>query len=78
MQRVPALGPPTLGDTTAVEHDMVSAGLGEQPAYGETGVAGADHDGVDGVHDDPLERAAGRSLRWVRPARAGMWSAVSR
>ncbi len=57
---------------------MVAAGLGEQPAYGETGMAGADHDGVNGVHDDPLDaRPAGVRDR-VRPARAGVWSAVSR
>jgi hypothetical protein len=57
---------------------VIEADVGEQPAYGEPGVAGADDDGVDGVHGDPLDARAGRSPQWVRPARVGVWSAVSR
>ena len=46
---------------------MLAAGLGEQSAHRQSGVAGADDDGVDGVqgrHDDPS--GAG-------PATTGVW-----
>ena len=33
---------------------MLAAGLGEQPAHGQAGVAGAQDDSVDAVHDDPV------------------------
>ena len=33
----------------AFEDDVLAAGPGEKPADGESGVAGSDHDGVDGL-----------------------------
>ena len=70
MKRVPTLRTPPLGDPPAVEHDVLAARLGEQPAHGETGVPGADHDGVDRVHDDPFGALSmsGRFLSTHGPA----------
>ena len=44
-QRVPALGPPRVGDLAALEHHVVDRALGEAAAHRQPGVAGADDDG---------------------------------
>ena len=71
-QRLPAMAPPTLGDAAALEHDVVDVGVGEAAAHGETGLAGADHEGVGGGHWGLLagvRPAAGRTGRVTRSSR---------
>ena len=49
-ERVPALGPPRVGDLAALEHHVVDGALGEAPAHRQAGMAGADDDGGRGAH----------------------------
>ncbi len=49
-QGVPALAAPALGDSAALEHDVVDAPVAEAAAGGEAGLAGADDDGVGDGH----------------------------
>ena len=49
-ERLPPMAPPALGDTAPLEHDVVDVGVGQAAARGETGLAGADHEGVGGGH----------------------------
>ena len=60
-QRVPPLAAPPLGDPAALEHDVLEPAVGQGAAHGETGLAGADDDGVDAAHDEPLFRKAKRT-----------------
>src|SRR5262249_52018356 len=53
-QRIPALGAPRVGDLAALEDQMIDRALGEAPAHGEAGVAGADDDGGDRAHGRAL------------------------
>ena len=67
-ERVPALGPPALGDAAALEHDVVDAALGEAAAHGQAGLAGADDEGVGGAHESlqASRRPAAGGRRWGR------------
>ena len=41
-ERVPAFGPPRVGDLAALEHHVVDRTFGQAAAHGEAGMAGAD------------------------------------
>ncbi len=45
-QRVPALAAPGVRHLPALEHEVVDRPVGEEPARGEAGMAGPDHDGA--------------------------------
>ena len=50
VQGIPALTTPALGYPTPIEHDMITSGVGEQLADGQSGVPGANHEGVNAGH----------------------------
>ena len=60
-QRVPALRAPGVGHPPPLENDVVDRALGQTPAHGEPGVAGADDDG--GYARDRTGSAARRMPR---------------
>src|SRR6185295_11153374 len=50
VQRIPATGPPALGDSALLEQDVVDTGLPCAPARGQTRLTAANHDHVRGRH----------------------------
>ena len=66
VEGVPPLGAPTLADPAAVEHHVVVAGGAEQPAHRQARVTGADHDRVDGAHDDEVTTSMTTGVGLVR------------
>ena len=46
MQRIPPLRPPPLPDPAALQDHVLVPGRGQQAAHRESGVSGADDDGV--------------------------------
>ena len=50
VQGIPPLATPALGYPTPIEDDMITCGVGEQPAHGQAGMPGANHEGVNAGH----------------------------